>query len=109
METGLRLSEPNQKSHHACSEILCQHAALSSLAYMYAITTYILVVSTPTHPRIIELEGKMKNGIRLSVEESSELGQLNSAATAVNTNPASPLLVKRDSCPIVPETISAPC
>ncbi|KAF8948912.1 hypothetical protein BGZ52_006398, partial [Haplosporangium bisporale] len=66
-------------------------------------------VSTPTHPRIIELEGKMKNGIRLSVEESSELGQLNSAATAVNTNSASPLLVKRDSCPIVPETISAPC
>ncbi|KAF9305341.1 hypothetical protein BGZ74_010559 [Mortierella antarctica] len=39
----------------------------------------------------MELEDKMMNGVRLSAEDSRELGQLTGAGSA--------LLVKRDSCP----------
>ncbi|KAG0310190.1 hypothetical protein BGZ99_000601, partial [Dissophora globulifera] len=64
---------------------------LNRLTLLFIVVTTTFVLANPTtHPRIMELENMMQNGIRLSAEESYELGQLTSS-------PSSPL-VKRDSC-----------
>ncbi|KAF9960078.1 hypothetical protein BGZ70_008688 [Mortierella alpina] len=56
--------------------------------------TAVVVATPPRHPRIVELEDKMSKGIRLSDEESYELGKLGQFIS-VRSNP----FVKRDSCP----------
>ncbi|KAG0329292.1 hypothetical protein BG000_000115 [Podila horticola] len=56
-----------------------------------AMITVFALADPESHPRIMELEDKMNNNVRLSVEESRELGQLTGAQSA--------RLVKRDGCP----------
>ncbi|KAF9148436.1 hypothetical protein BG015_009835 [Linnemannia schmuckeri] len=72
---------------------------LALLATATIATTMLATPLASRHPRIMELEGKMMNGNRLSDEESRKLGKLHYASSVPSTNPASPLLVKRDSCP----------